>query len=282
VSDYNGGRDAMPVAGVAALPVGRVAHLGWPHPMDRPLQPVQPMQPASRLVPVAAFTTSLLKGVHGQRKAAHLCYVRQALQQQGPGGLQQHRRALVATMGAVWRLPWDNGHKEVLWRLAVNGVPGARVPGPCACGARQPLGPPQPLHNRLHSFWECPVARAVVAQLALGAGVQQVPLRCLWLLQPPSPDVSLPVWQVAALAALGAMEHGRCSLWALYHRPSAVGWDAAGAVERVSREAAARFWFSLEDFAAGQEELPAAWPAAGPFFVVQDGRLAARGPPAAP
>ncbi len=90
------------------------------------------------------------------------------------------------------------------------------------------------------------------------------------------------LWQVAALAALGAMEHGRCSLWALYHRLPAAGWDAAGAVERVRREAAARFWFSLEDFAAGQEEPPAAWPAAGLFFVVQEGGLAARAPPAAP
>ena len=67
----------------------------------------------------------------------------------------------------LWRLPWENCHKEILGRLAVDGVP--YVGGPhahqgfshlnarrCPCGAV--LHGPAPA--RAHYFWECPVAVA--------------------------------------------------------------------------------------------------------------------------
>jgi hypothetical protein len=88
---------------------------------------------------------------------------------------------------------------------------------------------------------------------------------------------------VAALAALDAMEYGRRFLWFLHARP---GFAAAAGVERVSRAAAARFWFNLQDFAAGLGEQPPGWPAEGAvglggFFSVVGGRLVASQPPAA-
>ena len=33
--------------------------------------------------------------------------------------------ALLGRMQGVWRLPWENRYKEILWRLVVNGVRGA-------------------------------------------------------------------------------------------------------------------------------------------------------------
>ena len=56
-------------------------------------------------------------------------------------------------MRNLWQLPWENERKEVLWRLAVNGVPGAgghdiSQAGPCPCvwaGPRQGSRPPSQL-----------------------------------------------------------------------------------------------------------------------------------------
>ena len=84
------------------------------------------------------------------------------------------------TLAYVWRIPWRNKHKEVLWRLAVNGIMGAHIPGPCACGAAIARGR---LHKCQHQFWDCPVAKPVTQQIeaVLGSVSQQ----SLWLLQPP-------------------------------------------------------------------------------------------------
>ena len=49
------------------------------------------------------------------------------------------RARLGDAMRNLWQLPWENARKEVLWRLALNGVPGAgehdiSQAGPCPCG----------------------------------------------------------------------------------------------------------------------------------------------------
>ena len=68
--------------------------------------------------------------------------------------------AVKAMLARLWRGPMLNRHKEVFWRLVLNALPvAARMPGsaplPCACGlAAAP--------DRLHHFWSCPVATAVV------------------------------------------------------------------------------------------------------------------------
>ena len=118
--------------------------------------------------------------------------------------------AFQATLTRVWRLPWYNSHKyhkETLWRLAVDGVGlvgscHIRQPPPaCPCGVVPAATP------RMHYFWECAVAAAVVAALAGPLG--RSPSRAeLWLLQCP-PGLQPPVWDVVALSALSAMELGR-------------------------------------------------------------------------
>lgn len=113
--------------------------------------------------------------------------------------------AFAATLRRLWRVRWEPEHKEALWRLAVHGVPLFARFAPAACGCAAVVGAdPDP---RLHYFWECPVARAVRAQLCLGAGVEVVRAQ-LWLVQAPA-RLAAEVWDVVCLAALSAMEFGR-------------------------------------------------------------------------
>jgi hypothetical protein len=99
----------------------------------------------------------------------------------------------------------------------------------------------------VHAFWECPVARAVVA--ALAPSYPAVARHHLWLLRPPSPAAPLAVWATVALAALAAMEYGRAYMWALSLRPA---WPAPGplraaAVAAISTAAVARLLELLQD-----------------------------------
>ncbi len=117
--------------------------------------------------------------------------------------------ALVAdALPRLWRIRWENTQKELLWRLAVDGVP---MPGnchmhgsalkACACGGAVAPSP------RLHHFWDCLVAQAVVAAVSAAVGAA-VPWAALWLVL--CPDGLCPVvWAVVCLAALSAMERGR-------------------------------------------------------------------------
>jgi hypothetical protein len=135
-----------------------------------------------------------------------------------------------STLKALWRLRWDNKHKEVLWRMSVNGIRGAGghdvCTGSCACGwllppnsrssslQRELTGAPM---HRQHTFWQCPVACAV--SYAIRAALPpDTRLLCahLWLCEPPSTTLNRHVWRVVCLAALSAMEYGRRVLWATH------------------------------------------------------------------
>lgn len=121
-------------------------------------------------------------------------------------------------LAPVWRLKWENKHKEIWWRLLLGGVVGAGGHGialrnqHCPCGWTIPTG----LSNedaasaqRDHVFWFCTPARAVRAWIAqsLPQGSSLQP-RHLWLLQNP-PRVHHGVWWVVALAALTAIDRAR-------------------------------------------------------------------------
>jgi hypothetical protein len=170
----------------------------------------------------------------------------------------------------IWHLQWDNHQKEVLWRLVVNGVPGAGgydiCPNDaCPCGwrlddadradpmARKVRGAP---NLRLHAFWSCPVAQAVIDELlrALPASVG-LHTSHVWLLQSPCPNHVLPViWRIVCLAALSAMLHGRRYMWALHykgHRDGRIG-AVPHCVLQAKQKAAADFWCRLQDFVSTQ------------------------------
>ena len=245
------------------------------------------------------------------RAGLHRAYVRLALPAASGPDLAAACGAFRAALVAAWRLPCSNSLKEPLWRMAINVIPGSRTPAwgcPC-CPARLLTST-----SRRHSFWDCPVAAAVRAQLAMGLGETAVTPASLWLLRPPRHGLCSPAWTLVCLAALEAMEYGRRYLWALsvgtsWPIPSASALAVlraalpqhiissclaphfvagrAAAVAAVGRAAATRFWFNLSDFAdAYPDGPPRALVAAGlgpghPFLAVVADRLVVRLPPVA-
>ena len=178
----------------------------------------------------------------------------------------------------LWQLPWENQHKEVYWRLVLNGLAlASRMhgsgPQPCACGS------PAPQPDRRHHFWDCPVAAAVRSTLAAQLGGQQPSRQQLWLMRHPA-GVHAGVWDAVCLAALAAMDGGRRQLAArlLQARQAADGPSSsrhpppppptpAQLVPAAQRHAVARLWDLLQDLctvgtapAAWQQQLPAEHP----------------------
>eukprot|EP00955_Chlamydomonas_euryale_P018984 202418-Chlamydomonas_euryale.AAC.1 len=88
-------------------------------------------------------------------------------------------------MQAAWRGPCSNRGLSVLWRAAINCLPGERCnPSRCSCGALAAA----PATAREYTLWDCPVAYAVTSQMdgALGAASPAPLARAdVWLLRPP-------------------------------------------------------------------------------------------------
>jgi hypothetical protein len=146
--------------------------------------------------------------------------------------LEWERLRVLHSLKYVWRLPWENAQKEVFWRLLVNGVSAAGghdicLQGPCPCGWSVPgfhlhyregwcryLGAPA---LRAHCFWDCPVAQAVLAEVARGlpAGICLHRLH-VWGLTSPCGAVCPAVWTVVCLAAVSAMHTGRKCCWSVH------------------------------------------------------------------
>ena len=152
---------------------------------------------------------------------------------------------LQRTLTRLWRLPWDNTHKEVYWRLALNGLPLASrmppTPRPCQCGSHDPHP------GRLHHYWTCPAAVAVADAVSTALGGVPLTRSNLWLARPP-PGIHRGVWDVTCLASLAAMDGGRRmmvarSMAAPPDTPPDPALPAAAA-----RHAVARLWILLEDF----------------------------------
>lgn len=142
----------------------------------------------------------------------------------------------------VWQLPIDNRLKEVVWLLVYDAtLTRERTQGrwgqPCVCGVDNP--------GRLHYFWECPVAVAVVHEIqrCLPAGAGAVRREHLWLARAP-PAQSAGCWPVVALAALSAMESAR----RVGTRRALAGSPASAL--GIGNRAVARFWAGISSFCA--------------------------------
>jgi hypothetical protein len=190
---------------------------------------------------VGLATRMQLLPVSEQRACLHAAYEREAREQlpAGPPMAAQPAVTPASTVPAVlarlWPIRWEREHKETLWRLAIDGVPlpgnthlHRMQPEQCGCGGYGGSGP-QSCSPRAHHFWECPVAKAVVAQIA--AHVPGPISRAhVWLAEAPA-GVQQCVWDVVALAALAAMERARAGLRAVAG-PAAMGTGVAvGAAE---------------------------------------------------
>jgi hypothetical protein len=202
--------------------------------------------------------------VQQQRVVAHQSYAKQALSSSGLS-LEQRRllvEAFCKSFAQVWKIPWNNRHKEVFWRLAVNGVAGAGGHDIChrqSCMCGYQLSQAQveadrgDLH-RQHAFWDCPVAMAVREELQRGLGVQvQLKQHHLWLLQNPAPAVQVPVWQVVGLAALEAMDRARRFMWWTSCQP---GVSRGMALQQGVVRARSLLWLGLQDFTAEDHRQP--------------------------
>jgi hypothetical protein len=150
----------------------------------------------------------------------------------------------------LWRVRWDNERKEVLWRLVLDGLPTAErmqqgAQGyACACGAASP--------GRVHHYWECPVAQAVVHALQGELPQLQQPLLRMhvWVARAPLEQLHKGVWRVVALAALNAMDTGRKLLWKWHkHPPQQLGLQSEQQrVQVASAVAVASLWDMVTDF----------------------------------
>ena len=299
------------VAAPSAVPL-IVSRLGWRLPLPSAAAPEAVGRPVMLKGLTVRMGTALQMGqVLEARRACHTAFVRLALEQPP---VVEPAAAVMAAFGcrlqSAWRLKWDNHEKQVLWRLAVDGVAAANSrmrswSCPCCPGAG---GDP-----RAHCFWDCPVAVAVWRELLAGLPQPSTPLAraSVWLGAPVPASVHAGVWGVVCLAALSAMEHGRRQLWRLTRAAAehavaatlAAGtggrqrtipellWGAApplpppraSAVDQAKALAVADFWMRLESFAT-LGLAPASWAAqvgaAHPFLC--SGGLALRCPAVAP
>ena len=143
-------------------------------------------------------------------------------------------------LDSLWRLRWDNQHKEVFWRLTLNGLPTPKRMGKwgqrCVCGFVTP--------DRPHLMWDCPVAHAVVqvleGQLGVTAGGLQ--RRQVWLMQAPQlPAGPIPPPRLAGGVLGGAVRHAQgledCHTRAHLHGGEMAGAAATAAAAKTYRSA---------------------------------------------
>ena len=219
-----------------------------------------------------------------QRIVAHRAYAAQALSHSAvfsPAVQEQRTQSFLQVFRTVWKVPWDNKYKEVLFRLALNGIAGCGglgipLAGECSCGHHLTDAQIRARDTdalRQHGFWSCTVAVAV----------RQCLQRCLppntvlqqwhvWLLQPPQRSGIRPVvWRVVALAALYAMNCGRRYLW--YLQTDQADMEAAQRLRLAGAKAVADFWLALHDFAsAAAPDARRGWGSVGgahPFLCVR-------------
>lgn len=167
-----------------------------------------------------------------------------------PDGDPVTRSATVtAVFPRLWRLRWENRHKEPYWRLAQCGFAGFPMqqnyvemgtPGMCPCGNSLAPGP------QVHHFWKCPAIADLRSAITECADVV-CELHHVWLTVPPVGMHPL-VWDVVCLAAIAAMELGRQRLYRHRARddPRVVSADM---LRRIQAEVVADFWGRLGSFA---------------------------------
>lgn len=268
---------AAAAAAPSAMPLV-VSCLGWRLPLPADAAPEEVGRPVMLQGLSVRMGTALQMGqVMAARRACHTDFVRLALEQ--PPVIEPTAAVMAAfarRLRSAWRLKWDNHEKQVLWRLAVDGVAAvnSRMQAwscPCCPGAG---GDP-----RAHCFWDCPVAVAVWRELVNGFPQPSAPLAraSVWLGAPVPVSVHAGVWGVVCLAALSAMEHGRRQLWRLtraaadratkaalaagsggrQHTIPELLWGVAppvappcaSVVDQAKALAVADFWLRLESFA---------------------------------
>ena len=230
---------------------------------------------------VHSGTRLQLESVRRERGSRLRAFYVEAGAPAGGVSADEQEDAVLAWLGTVWALPWDNNRKEAAFRLALDAVHVVRFKqltgAPCACGA---VG-----QGRAHAFWDCPVAAAVVSairrQLPSGTVLRR---EHLWLGRPPMHPMDRGVWEVVAVAAVAAMTAGLklLSAWeraprrgAGHHPPPPRAEQRVGV---AARQAVLAFWVFLQDFTVvqrGRQQWVAGVPLAHPFLQRRGGNQVA-------
>lgn len=216
-----------------------------------------------RKLTVRVATQLQLRAAQQRREELIADYVREA-REGGPGStatqLAERQAAFMCGQQRRWsKIRWEAEHKETLWRLAVDGVPLpgnkhlSRMPREvCGCGGYGNAAGEQ-CSPRAHHFWSCPVAWAVRRQMEGHLGTP-LAKHHVWLVEPPTGCQPGP-WDVVAMAALEAMERGRLALRTAtgggrVQQQQQQQQPPPQAVEQACLTAVARFWSTLQAFAA--------------------------------
>jgi hypothetical protein len=238
--------DARLLTAPTAAQVGAhlLGRLGWEAPGGK-----QYTMPA---MTVRLFTAVQWQFASAAVSARHTAFVEAVQAMVGPGAQPVSQQELLRFLRGVWRLRWDNGRKEVVWRLVFDAFPTAarmhKDDCACACGEAVP--------GWQHHFWGCPVAQAVVAAMQHQLSVLAVQLQPVHLLlgRCPHPALHPGVWQVAVVAALLGMQKGMRvqAKWAIARAQGAVVPQhlvtSAQRVQVASQLAVATLWDMLQDF----------------------------------
>lgn len=232
---------------------------------------------------VRLATELLLQPVRDERHSRWHAFVSEAV---GEHAIASHPPAaqvnkMLALLRKLWRLGWHNGRKELYWRLIVNSLPfSARFNRRISCVCNNGNEADNP--GRMHHFWDCAAAKAVVGimerECCEGVALQR---QQLWLMIPPpalraryGAQPWLPqLWRVVCLAALNSMwwaaqsvlqnDHSREPRTALVPRTTSM----------LCTKAILQFRVLLEEFACVGRP-PHAWtrllPGDAPFFRVNE------------
>ena len=176
-------------------------------------------------------------------------------------GLVLPEDVILKVLQRLWKLPVDNSHKEVVWRLAMDGLPTIqrlhRATQPCGCG-----GAVGAAAGRQHVYFECaaikPILDSIVQQLqgdwALAPGVS-LQRHHLWLAMRPTEALHQGVWDLVCISALKAMDSCRAGLFKRVFTGAQPGTALAAS---VGARACAQFWANLGSF-CGHNLAPRAW-----------------------
>ena len=136
---------------------------------------------------------------------------------------------------------------------------------------------------RVHAFWECSIAKAVLNEIDHAASTREAMERHhLWLSSPPPTHhpINPSIWLVVTLAAFTAMEHGRKAMYAM-QKETAPNHQTRRRPQihtppisvRAANAAVGRFWCLLQDYADIGGPITPPPPLHHPFLTMKDNHL---------
>ena len=255
--------------------------LGWPG-VPLMCEMSQPNGPALAPLSVRSATALLTRPALAAQAVARSTFIARAnANSQHPSSLQNPKADLFSR---VWKLRWLNDHKEPIWRLSLNGIPGRHLLHSCPCGGHHPPSIHQAERSlawRDHHYWLCPLAQTIVSSISQALpNTHNINLEChhIWLLSPPHHSIHQGVWSVVATAAIAAMDSARrymikCHLEDVdqpqaqslitdfFHssQPSLPTPVRLSPLSRASRFATFRLWALVRDYADLNPLVPSSW-----------------------